>query len=129
MTRLDDFGWPEIIYASAPDRPIPRDVMASILWLGKFTAYLTRGSMVLLFALSVSACGTKQTLDQAIHCDEFHRLPDGSWSTTKDVSLDYLLNGIQYQLNYSKDVHIKQIAQGDGSQLTAALDKKCVSNP
>ena len=85
--------------------------------------------MVLLFALSVSACGTKQTLDQAIHCDEFHRLSDGNWSTTKDVSLDYLLNGIEYQLNYSKGVLIKQKAEGDGPQLTAALDKKCVSNP
>jgi hypothetical protein len=85
--------------------------------------------MVLLFALSVSACGTKQTLDQAIHCDEFHRLSDGSWSTTKDVSLDYLLNGIEYQLNYSKGVLIKQQVEGDGSRLTAALDKKCVSNP
>ena len=103
--------------------------MASILWVGKFTAHLARGSMVLLFALSVSACGTKQTLDQAIHCDEFHRLSDGSWSATKDVSLDYLLNGIQHQLNYSKDAHIEQKGEHDRSQLTAALDKKCASKP
>lgn len=129
MKRLDDSGWPEVIYASAPDRPREWGVIASILWVGKFTAHLARGSMVLLFALSVSACGTKQTLDQAIHCNEFHRLSDGSWSTTRDVSLDYLLNGIEYQLNYSKDVHIKQKNGDDGSQLTAALDKKCASNP
>jgi|GEM_PF-4117162 len=103
--------------------------MASILWVGKCTARLARGSIVLLFALFVGACGTKQTLDQAIHCDDFRRLSDGSWSATRDVSLDYLLNGIEYQLNYSKDVHIEQKGEHDGSQLTAALNKKCVSKP
>ncbi|MGO9135189.1 MAG: hypothetical protein ACLP8A_14250 [Methylovirgula sp.] len=92
-------------------------------------AHLSRVLMVLLFACSLSACGTKQTLDEAIHCDEFRRLSDGSWSTTKDVSLDYLLNGIEYQLNYSKDLHINQKGGSEGSQLSAALDKKCGSKP
>lgn len=91
-------------------------------------AYQSRGLMVLLFSCSLSGCGTKQTLDQAIHCDDFRRLPDGSWSTVKDVSLDYLRDGTQYQLNYSKDVHLKQKAGDEATRLIDALDKKCVPN-
>lgn len=84
--------------------------------------------MVLLFACSLSGCGTKQTLDQAISCDDFRRLPDGGWSTTKDVSLDHLRNGTQYQLNYSKNAQLKQNAGDETSRLIDALNKKCAPN-
>jgi hypothetical protein len=84
--------------------------------------------MVLLFACSLSGCGTKQTLDQAIRCDDFRRLPGGEWSATKDVSLDYLRDGTQYQLNYSKNAQLKQNAGEETSRLTDALNKKCAPN-
>jgi hypothetical protein len=93
-----------------------------------FVTYLSRGFIVLLFACSLSGCGTKQTLDQAISCNDFRRLPDGIWSTTKDVSFDYLRDGTEYQSNYSKNALLKQNAGGETSRLIDALNKKCGPN-
>jgi hypothetical protein len=56
--------------------------------------------MVLLLlgiGISLGACGTPPPLDQAIKCDQFKRSPDGSWTTTTNVSLDYAENGTHYQ--------------------------------
>lgn len=63
--------------------------------------------MVLLLlgiGVAVAACGTPPPLDQAIKCDQFKRAPDGSWTTTTDVSLDYAENGTHYQSNFGKNV-------------------------
>lgn len=54
----------------------------------------------------LAACGTPPPLDQAIKCDQFQRLPDGSWTTTTDVSLNYTDNGTKYQSNFGKRVTV-----------------------
>lgn len=78
-----------------------------------------------LLSLALSACGTKQTLEQAIDCGQFKHLPDGTWSTAKDVSLDFLQDGREHQLNYSGGLIITGKKDPDEALLSAALDKKC----
>lgn len=78
-----------------------------------------------LLSLTLSACDTKQTLEQAIDCGQFKHLPDGTWSTAKDVSLDFLLDGKEHQLNYSSALIINGKRDRDEALLSAALDKKC----
>jgi hypothetical protein len=79
-----------------------------------------------LLSLALSACGTKQTLEQAIDCGQFKHLPDGAWSTAKDVSLDFLQDGVEHQLNYSSGgLTINGKRGHDEALLSAALDKKC----
>lgn len=78
--------------------------------------------------LTLTGCGTKQTLDQAVHCDEFERLADGNWYTNRDVSLDYLSNGIENQLNMSKGVAVNRIAGDQKRQLFPVLERKCAPN-
>jgi hypothetical protein len=75
--------------------------------------------------LPLTGCGTKQTLEQAVHCDDFERLADGTWSTNRDVSLDYLSNGIENQLNISKGVAVNRIVGGQKRQLLPVLERKC----
>ncbi len=78
-----------------------------------------------LLSLVLSACGTKQTLEQAIDCGQFKHLPDGTWSTAKDVSLDFLQDGMEHQLNYSSGLIITGKRDREEALLSAALDKKC----
>ena len=78
-----------------------------------------------LLSLTLGACGTKQTLEQAIDCGQFKHLPDGTWSTAKDVSLDFLQDGVEHQLNYSSGLIINGKRDSDEALLLAALDKKC----
>ena len=80
-----------------------------------------------LLSLALSACGTKQTLEQAIDCGQFKHLPDGTWSTAKDVSLDFLQDGTEHQLNYSSGFIITGKRNREEALLSAALDKKCVA--
>jgi hypothetical protein len=75
--------------------------------------------------LALGACGTPPPLDQAIRCDEFKHSPDGSWTTTTDVSLDYEANGTHVETNVSKGVTIKAADGRDYADLVAALEKKC----
>ena len=83
--------------------------------------------MFLSAALVLGACGPPQTLEQAIQCGQFKRLPDGTWSTAQDVSLDYQRNGIHYQSNFSKGVIISGNQPGEDAVVVAALDHKCGS--
>lgn len=87
-----------------------------------------RGVVVCLVAVAfaVAACGTKQTLDDAIHCDQFKRQSDGSWSV-KDVSLDYIRDGKQYQFNWTGAATITGKQGSEEALILAALDKKCVA--
>ncbi len=78
-----------------------------------------------LLSLVLGACGTKQTLEQAVDCGQFKHLPDGTWSTAKDVSLDFLQDGREHQLNYSSGLIINGKRDRDEALLSAALDKKC----
>jgi hypothetical protein len=85
------------------------------------------GTALLLAAagLGLVACGSTQPIDQAIQCNQFQRQPDGSWTTTTEVSLDYGQNGTRYQANYGKGVVIKTYNGGQDALLVAALEKKC----
>jgi len=82
------------------------------------------GFVLISLSMTLGACGTKQTLDEAIKCDDFRRLPDGSWYTVKDVSLDYDLDGTEHQTNYSNGVTIRA-KNDEGARVLAALEKKC----
>jgi hypothetical protein len=91
-------------------------------------AHAQRWSLVfvsVLLSLALSACGTKQTLEQAIDCGQFKHLPDGTWSTAKDVSLDFLQDGTEHQLNYSSGLIITGKRNGEEALVAASLDKKC----
>jgi hypothetical protein len=87
------------------------------------------GSFCLALTLSFAlfGCGTKQTLEQAIQCDAFKRGPDGAWSASKDVSLDYVRDGTQYQLNFSKGVVVRGKVAAEEPRLVSALDAKCAA--
>lgn len=82
------------------------------------------GLVLIPLSMTLGACGTKQTLDEAIKCDDFRRLPDGNWSTAKDVSLDYNLDGIEHQVNYSNGITINA-KDSEDARVLAALEKKC----
>jgi hypothetical protein len=83
-------------------------------------------ALALLVACSgLAGCGSSQPIDQAIQCNQFTRLPDGNWSTTTDVSMDYGQNGTKYQANYSKGVVIKAQNGGQEALIVATLEKKC----
>lgn len=85
--------------------------------------------LLVLIMLGLSGCGPKQNLEQAIQCDQFKRLPDGSWSTAKDVSLNYLRNGVETQTNLSEGLTITARISADAALIAAALDKKCAAKP
>ncbi len=78
-------------------------------------------------AFTTGACGTKQTLEQAINCAQFKRLPDGTWSA-KDVSLDYLQDGTEYQFNINGSKIITGKNDREEALIVAALNKKCAAN-
>jgi hypothetical protein len=87
------------------------------------------GSFVLALTLSLAlfGCGTKQSLEQAIQCGAFQRGPDGTWSASKDVSLDYVRGGTQYQLNFSKGAAVNGKIAAQEPRLAATLDTKCTA--
>lgn len=98
--------------------------------------------------LVLGGCGPNRTLEQAIQCDQFKRLPDGTWSATQEVVLDYKSKNTHYQLTYTKgskitvdtakeareDKEVPKVLEWligktepqEGS-LVAALDKKCAA--
>lgn len=84
--------------------------------------------IVLSAAVALGACGKKQTLEQAIDCSQFHRLPDGGWASD-GVSLDYVRDGGQYQTNLSKDVALSATSQGELATVFAAVNRKCGAHP
>ena len=71
------------------------------------------------------ACASPPPLDQAIKCDQFARSPDGNWTATTDVSLDYEANGTHVQTNIGKGVTIKAADGRDYADIAAALERKC----
>ncbi len=90
------------------------------------TASRRRMTLPLLgIGIALGACGTPPPLDQAIKCAQFKRLPDGSWTTTIDVSLDYAENGTHWQENFSKGVTISGGRGGQDTAIVAAIEKKC----
>jgi hypothetical protein len=80
---------------------------------------------LLVACFGVSGCGSTQPIDQAIQCNQFTRLSDGSWSPTTEVSIDYAQNGTRYQANYAKGVVLKTYNGGQDALIVAALQKKC----
>lgn len=89
-----------------------------------------RSAIAALFlgaGVALGACGTPPPLDQAIKCDQFKRAPDGSWTTTTDVSLDYAENGTHYQSNFGKGLTITPTSGPVNAEIVAALDKKCTA--
>jgi hypothetical protein len=87
------------------------------------------GPVCLLLALSLllGGCGTKQTLREAVQCDAFHRNSDGTWSTSKDVSLDYVQGGTRYQLNLSKGVTLTGKIANQAPELVSTLEGQCAT--
>ena len=83
--------------------------------------------LLLSVCLGLGACGTKQTLEEAVKCGQVTRQPDGTWSS-KGASLDYLRNGTQTQSNYAAGVAITQ-RNAEDAELIAVLDKKCAAKP
>lgn len=90
---------------------------------------MTSSRTMVLLLLSIGgaldACDTPPPLDQAIKCEQFTRSPDGSWTTTTDVSIDYAKNGTHYQENLGKGVTISASRDGQEAAIVAALEKKC----
>jgi hypothetical protein len=86
--------------------------------------------MGVLFGIGIAlcACSKPPPLDQAVKCDQFKRLPDGSWVTTTDVSLDYTDNGTHDQDNFSKGVTLRASHDKQYATIVAALEKKCGTN-
>jgi hypothetical protein len=80
---------------------------------------------LLVACFGVAGCGSYPPIDQAIQCNQFARQPDGNWTTTTEVSLDYGLNGTRYQANYGKGVTLKTYNGGQDAMIVAALEKKC----
>lgn len=80
---------------------------------------------LLLLGVALAACGTPPPLDQAIKCDQFKRSPDGGWTATTDVLLDYEANGVHNQTNLSKGVAIRPGNGQSYADIVAALEKKC----
>lgn len=83
--------------------------------------------LALVLSLAVCGCGTKQTLEQAIQCDAFKHGPDGMWSASKDVTLDYVRDGTQHQLNFNKGVVVTAKIAAEEPRLVSALDAKCTA--
>ena len=81
--------------------------------------------LLLGIGVALGACGTPPPLDQAIKCDQFKRSPDGSWTTTTNVSLDYAANGTHYQSNFGKGVAITATSGRQNAEIVAALEEKC----
>jgi hypothetical protein len=81
--------------------------------------------IVLGIGIALGACSKPPPLDQVIKCNQFKRLPDGSWITTADVSLDYTDNGTHYQDNFSNGVTLSASGRGHNATLVAGLEKKC----
>jgi hypothetical protein len=110
-------------YFARAGASIARHKSIPVLWVTPPRA------MVLLslgIGTALAACGSSQPLDQAIKCDQFKRSPDGSWTTSTDVSLDYTENGTQYQSNFGKGVTLTAATSGaQTAQIVAALEKKC----
>ena len=88
----------------------------------------TLAGLLLGIGLALGACSNPPPLDQVLKCDQFKRMPDASWATTADVSLDYTENGTRYQDNFSKGVTISASGGGHNAMLAAALEKKCSSS-
>jgi hypothetical protein len=72
--------------------------------------------------LALSACG--KSLDQALTCSDFKRLPDGRWVTVKDVAISYGGRIAKYNLGYGKGLIITG-TDSEGARLLAALNKVC----
>lgn len=85
----------------------------------------TLAVLLLGLGIALGACSKPVPLDQAIKCDQFKRLPDGSWITTADVSLDTTDNGTRYQDNFSKGVTLSASGGGHNATIVAGLEKKC----
>ena len=62
-------------------------------------------------------------LDQAVACDPFKRLPNGTWVTVKDVSLSYKRYFGNYQSNYGKGSIITGTGNSESARLLTALNK------
>jgi hypothetical protein len=78
---------------------------------------------VLGIGAALCTCSSPPSLDQVVKCEQFKRLPDGSWTAAADVSLDYTDNGKQYQDSFSQGVTLN--ATGNNPAIIAALEKKC----
>jgi len=75
-----------------------------------------------LLAIRVWSLGT---LEQAIACDQFKRLPDGGWVAAEDVSLTYGRYVGQYNVAYGKGTVITGTGDSEGARLLDALNKVC----
>jgi len=91
--------------------------------------------LLVALSLTLAGCGSNQTIEQAIKCDQFKRLPDGTWSATTDVKLAYARDGFQlwgyhvkgrYWTNYNKGEIITR-KDSEDALISAALDNKCAT--
>jgi hypothetical protein len=62
---------------------------------------------------------------QSVTCDGFKRLPNGTWVTVKDVSINYERHFGDRQLNYGKGWIITGTGDSEGARLLKALNKVC----
>jgi len=77
------------------------------------------------------ALRVQQTAAQSSHQVrpvQFNRLPDGSWVTTVDVSLDYTDKGTHDQDNFSKGVPLSASHDNHYAMIVAVLEEKCGTN-
>ena len=79
-------------------------------------------SIAALWAIHVWRLGT---LEQALTCEQFNRLPNGGWVTIKDVSLSYGRRVGHYSLAYGKGTIITGTGDSEGAHLLNALNKVC----
>jgi len=65
------------------------------------------------------------TLEQAVRCDQFKRLPDGGWVAVQQVSLTYGRRVGHYNLSYGKGTPVTGTGDSEGAHLLSVLNKVC----
>ncbi|HEX3949460.1 MAG TPA: hypothetical protein VHW95_06385 [Steroidobacteraceae bacterium] len=84
--------------------------------------------LLLDIGIALGACCTPPPLDQAIKCDQFKRSPDGSSTTTSEVSrLREEWNSLAG--DFSEGVIISASRGGQDAAIVAAIEKRNVARP
>jgi hypothetical protein len=91
------------------------------------------GLLALIVAfLALGAFGQNNSLEKAVRCDQFKRLPNGQWVAVQDISLVYGWRTIgnfvlgSYQWNFNNGTTVTGNGGSEDARLFAALNKVCV---
>jgi hypothetical protein len=82
-------------------------------------AKLSSGLAVLTVSLGIGACSKPVSIEEVIDCSQFERSAPGRWRTNTTVFLNYTQGWGKRGVYYDPGVEA-------GSEIAAALEKKCV---